>query len=40
LFLVPALYMLLEDFFARARAIRAWVSGRPAAAEAVDKPTA
>ena len=37
LFLVPSLYMLQEDFFERVRAIRAWISGRPATA---DKPAA
>ena len=38
LFLVPSLYMLQEDGFARIRAIRAWISGRPASSEAADKP--
>jgi multidrug efflux pump subunit AcrB len=38
LFLVPSLYMLQEDGFARIRAFRDWISGRPASGEAADKP--
>jgi multidrug efflux pump subunit AcrB len=30
LFLIPALYMLLEDFFQRMRSIRSWLLDRPA----------
>ncbi len=40
LFLVPSLYMLQEDGFARMRALRAWAGGRPAGREATDKPVA
>jgi len=38
LFLIPSLYMLQEDGFAWGRRARAWIGGRPAGAEATDKP--
>ena len=40
LFLVPALYMLLEDSFARGRAFRAWLGGSSVRSESADKPMA
>ena len=40
LFLVPALYLLLEDGFAWGRALRAKLAGRPARGETADKPAA
>jgi multidrug efflux pump subunit AcrB len=40
LFLIPALYLLLEDFFARARAFKAWMGGSSVRSESADKPMA
>jgi multidrug efflux pump subunit AcrB len=40
LFLVPALYLLLEDGFAWGRALRARLAGQPVPGEPADKPAA
>ena len=40
LFLVPALYMLQEDAYARVRGFKAWLAGREGDVESVDKPLA